>query len=207
MKSGVVMRRAKRGEVGCTSHSGSATSVRIRSAALQLFVQYGFQAVGLRQIAECIGIQAGSLYNHIEGKTELLFQLVYELEHSLVAVLNEAVEAGESPQQRLELYVGAYVRYASLNKDLHTLSSREAGLLEGWLGDRIAELKRNQCSLLCGIVEDGVDRGAFSAGQADLVTLAIMSMTAGLVTRVEGGPELERRVAVAQSLALRMLCR
>lgn len=55
------------------------TSSKIRSAALSLFVQHGYEDVGLRQIAQLIGIQPGSLYNHIEGKEGLLFDLISDI--------------------------------------------------------------------------------------------------------------------------------
>ena len=40
--------------------------------ASQLFKDRGYSAVSMRDIAKELGIKAASLYNHIEGKQELL---------------------------------------------------------------------------------------------------------------------------------------
>ncbi|HVC34357.1 MAG TPA: helix-turn-helix domain-containing protein [Chloroflexota bacterium] len=55
---------------------GEKTAEEIRSAALELFYKRGFQASTLRGIAAKVGIQVGSLYNHIGSKSDLLFEIM-----------------------------------------------------------------------------------------------------------------------------------
>ena len=45
---------------------GENTADGIRQVAMDLFYKQGFQATTLRHIASRVGIQVGSLYNHIE---------------------------------------------------------------------------------------------------------------------------------------------
>ncbi|MFD6064927.1 TetR/AcrR family transcriptional regulator [Rhodococcus wratislaviensis] len=42
-----------------------------REAAARLFYEHGYEATSLRTVASEVGIQVGSLYNHISGKEEL----------------------------------------------------------------------------------------------------------------------------------------
>src|SRR5204863_7239531 len=56
--------------------TGENTAEEIRSVALDLFYKRGFQATTLRDIAAKVGIQVGSLYNHIASKGELLFEIM-----------------------------------------------------------------------------------------------------------------------------------
>jgi len=56
-------------------HAAVSRLEAIRSVALRLFVTEGYRSVSLRQLAEQAGIQAGSLYHHIESKQCLLFDL------------------------------------------------------------------------------------------------------------------------------------
>ena len=44
------------------------TRQRILNAALELFAQYGYEAVSVGQIAEAVGIKAPSLYKHFKSK-------------------------------------------------------------------------------------------------------------------------------------------
>ena len=52
------------------TNSASANPVhsardRLLDAALELFATHGYQAIGLRDLASYLGLQAGSLYHHI----------------------------------------------------------------------------------------------------------------------------------------------
>ena len=47
----------------------------IRDAGLRLIYRHGYEVMSLRQLAREVGIQAGSLYNHISTKQQLLFEL------------------------------------------------------------------------------------------------------------------------------------
>jgi len=63
------------------THSASANPVhsardRLLDAALELFATHGYQAIGLRDLANYLGLHAGSLYHHIENKQALLFELI-----------------------------------------------------------------------------------------------------------------------------------
>ncbi|WP_373237574.1 TetR/AcrR family transcriptional regulator [Cohaesibacter celericrescens] len=50
---------------------GEKTLHAIYDASIELIYQNGYEAVSLRQLAGTVGIQVGSLYNHIASKQEL----------------------------------------------------------------------------------------------------------------------------------------
>src|SRR5215510_14723697 len=58
--------------------SGPKTMEAIRKAGLRLIFEHVYAAMSLRQLAAEVGIQAGSLYNHISTKQELLFDLIQD---------------------------------------------------------------------------------------------------------------------------------
>ena len=49
---------------------------RIMEAAHELFVQHGYRAVSMRQIARELGYSHGSIYYHFQSKAELFYALV-----------------------------------------------------------------------------------------------------------------------------------
>ncbi len=53
------------------SKDGSKKDVITQKAAA-LFMKKGFHSTSMRDIAEAIGVEAPSLYNHIESKSEIL---------------------------------------------------------------------------------------------------------------------------------------
>lgn len=84
---------------------------QLRIVALQLFVEHGFQSVGLRQLATALGMQAGSLYNHMESKQTLLFELIEEHETDLLNLLVAEDPCDADGLTRLRTYVDLHIRY------------------------------------------------------------------------------------------------
>ena len=70
---------------------GPKTMEAIRRAGLRLIFEHGYEAMSLRQLAAEVGIQAGSLYNHISTKQELLFDLVQDHINELLRQLDRAL--------------------------------------------------------------------------------------------------------------------
>lgn len=56
-------------------------SLHIRKAAVRLFKTRGFAATTMRDLAEEVGIEAASLYNHIQSKQGLLDEICFEMSH------------------------------------------------------------------------------------------------------------------------------
>jgi AcrR family transcriptional regulator len=55
-----------------------STRERLLYTALDLFSTHGYQSTSLRDLATQLGVQPGSIYNHIENKQSLLFELMEE---------------------------------------------------------------------------------------------------------------------------------
>lgn len=64
------------------------TGQRLREAALDSFARQGYEATTLSQLADAVGIQKPSLYNHIESKKALFISLVEEVESTFFAELD-----------------------------------------------------------------------------------------------------------------------
>ena len=49
---------------------------RIMEAALKLFAAKGFEATGIREIAESVNLSSAALYHYIGTKDDLLFKIM-----------------------------------------------------------------------------------------------------------------------------------
>ena len=76
---------------------GPKTLEAIRKAGLRLIFEQGYSAMSLRDLAAEVGIQVGSLYNHISTKQELLFELVQDHVNELLRQLDLALEGKQRP--------------------------------------------------------------------------------------------------------------
>ena len=56
----------------------------IMIAATELFAQHGYHAVGMRAIADAVGIRGSSLYHHFPSKTELLYAIAHDYNRAFI---------------------------------------------------------------------------------------------------------------------------
>lgn len=104
-----------------------------RNQALRLFAERGFSRVSMRELADYLGIRPGSIYNHIESKEALLFELIEELYEELLHAARQVSRQAVTPLERLHGLVEAHLRlHASMSAhfrlaeyDGHCLSSEQ----------------------------------------------------------------------------------
>jgi len=57
----------------------------IQEAAL-IFKQKGYSATSMRELAEKVGMEAASLYNHIRSKDEILEEICFKVANQYVSI-------------------------------------------------------------------------------------------------------------------------
>ena len=76
----------------------------------QMFSESGFNATGMRRIAQAVGINPASLYNHFSSKNEILYTLLKEAMDNLLFSCRSAVEhSPQRPTDRLKIFVKDYI--------------------------------------------------------------------------------------------------
>src|ERR1700760_2275179 len=96
--------------------SGRKTVAAIRRSGLRLIYKHGYAAMSLRQLASEVGILQGSLYNHLQTKQDLLFELITLHMDHLLAGINATLATGGSPMQQLAAFVEFHVDYHMTRK-------------------------------------------------------------------------------------------
>jgi AcrR family transcriptional regulator len=104
-----------------------------RHKAVELFARHGFSRVSMRDLATGLGITAGSLYNHIDNKEALLFELIEELYEALLDGARLVTRRKSAPTARLHGLLEAHLRlhermaahFRLAEYDLHCLSCEQ----------------------------------------------------------------------------------
>ncbi|MDO5511735.1 TetR/AcrR family transcriptional regulator [Corynebacterium sp.] len=91
--------------------SGQHTSSRIRQAATDLFFEKGYAGTSLREVAAGVGLQIGSLYNHIDSKEDLLQQVMGGAIDDLVAEQEEAMRVEGDAVEKLRAAIDCHIRF------------------------------------------------------------------------------------------------
>jgi AcrR family transcriptional regulator len=81
-----------------TQTKGETTRLAIEDAAVELFMEHGYHATSMRQIAEHAGLALGGIYNHFSSKEELFEAIIIDknpYKQVLPAILQAEGESAE----------------------------------------------------------------------------------------------------------------
>jgi len=176
---------------------GPTTLEAIRKAGVRLIFERGYEAMSLRQLAAEVGIQAGSLYNHISTKQDLLFDLVQEHINDLLRELDLALEGKTDPVEQLRAFVAFHVSYHMTRKREVFIANSELRSLDAKNYDVVVALRGAYEQRLAQILTEGVSDGVFEVGDIQVATFAIIALLTGLCTWYRPGGRLTRDDIIA----------
>jgi len=183
---------------------GARTAEAIRAAGLRLIFEHGYEGMSLRDLAQVVGIQPGSLYNHIATKQALLFELLAEHMRTLTGALDEALAGVEGPLARLDAFIDFHLRYHLTRKMEVFVNNSELRSLEPENRAVITELRRDYENRLAIILADGAESGVFAIPDVPVATFAMLSLLTGVVSwyRPYGRLNEDQVVAIHRQLVL-----
>ncbi|MGV9775454.1 TetR/AcrR family transcriptional regulator [Streptosporangium sp. NPDC003464] len=79
------------------------TRTRIQETALKLFVEQGYEATSLREIAEALGVTKAALYYHFKSKDEIVTSLAENRLHAVEELAAWAASQPRTDETRREL--------------------------------------------------------------------------------------------------------
>ena len=176
---------------------GPKTLEAIRKAGLRLIFEHGYEAMSLRQLAAEVGIQPGSLYNHISTKQELLFDLVQEHIKELLRQLDLALQGKDQPADKLRAFVAFHVTYHMTRKREVFIANSELRSLEPRHYEAVVALRSAYEQRLSDILAHGVAEGVFEVVDIQVATFAILALLTGLCTWYRPGGRLTKEAIVA----------
>ncbi|TKV78918.1 TetR/AcrR family transcriptional regulator [Bradyrhizobium elkanii] len=176
---------------------GPTTLEAIRKAGVRLIFEHGYEAMSLRQLAAEVGIQAGSLYNHISTKQDLLFDLVQDHINDLLRELDLALEGKADPVEKLRAFVAFHVTYHMTRKREVFIANSELRSLDAKNYDAVVALRGAYEQRLAQILTDGVADGVFEVVDIQVATFAILALLTGLCTWYRPGGRLTRDAIIA----------
>lgn len=188
---------------------GPKTMEAIRKAGLKLIYEHGFEAMSLRQLASEVGIQVGSLYNHITTKQDLLYDLIKVHMEELFRQFDAAMAAvqGQGPEARLKAFIAFHVTYHILRKREVFIGASELRSLAPDHYEEIVALRRQYERHLIAILRQGEGMGLFHFADASVAAYGILAMLTGVCTwfRPHGRLSKEQVVATYSDLVLQGL--
>jgi|TARA_R100000322_G_scaffold157868_2_gene117980 AcrR family transcriptional regulator len=176
--------------------SGKKTLAAIREAGLDLVHEHGFEAMSLRQLAARVGLQPGSLYNHIETKQDLLFDLIHNHMVTLLASIDAELEGIDDPLERLKAFIAFHLTYHIERKREVFIGSSELRSLEPKNHRKIVALRKSYEERLYEILEQGCAQRLFKIEDIRVSTYAILAMLTGICTWYDAKGRVDRKTLI-----------
>jgi AcrR family transcriptional regulator len=185
---------------------GSRTEEAIRAAAVDLIAAHGFEAMTMRQLADRVGVQPGSLYRYFPSKGQLLLELLVEHLEFLVSRWHSHQPDDSDPGVRLRAFVDFHVRSHTLRRREAFVANMELRSLAPADYRRVVALRRNYENLLTAILQDGVDAGCFRLPDARVATFAVLAMLTGVGSWYRDSGRLGKRELIEIYTQMVMQC-
>ncbi|TWC40143.1 TetR family transcriptional regulator [Pseudomonas sp. SJZ079] len=183
--------------------------LQVRNIALTLFAEQGYQSVSLRKLASALGIQAGSLYNHIASKQDLLFELIDEHETDLLDAIEASVRSNMKPAEQLLAYIRTHIDFNVKHAHRRSITQLEFRNLSPEQQGETLAIRNMQADILSNIIQQGIQQNAFNPIRfkaSETLLLAMLNEAAFLVS-TDGNTVLDDIIVSLQTIITSLLVR
>ena len=148
--------------------------------ASRLFREKGFGAASMRDLAEHVGVEAASLYNHIQSKSEILQTICFKVANEFMTNLEVVEASNQSTLKKMETIIRLHIRMMLDQYEYVYISDHEwRHLPEPYLSNFLNQ-RRSYRKRLADIIEDGTAKGEMKAIDPYTAVLVILSAISGI---------------------------
>ena len=162
------------------SKKNSTKKEVIIEKASKLFREKGFGAASMRDLAEHVGVEAASLYNHIQSKSEILQAICFKVANEFIAHL-DAVSGSQDPiLVKMERIIRFHIRMMLDQYEYVYISDHEwRHLPEPYLSNFLNQ-RRSYRKNLAELIEQGIGKGEIKPIEPYVAVLTILSAISGI---------------------------
>jgi len=152
----------------------------ILEKAAHLFRKNGFNATSMRDLAENVGVEAASLYNHINSKAELLQEICFKIANKFTEHMDEVVASEQAAIVKIEAILRFHIRQMIDNYEEVYVSDREwKHLTEPYLPN-MQEQRRAYRQRMASIIQKGIESKEIKQIDAPTAVLIMLHAISGI---------------------------
>ncbi|MDE3125280.1 MAG: TetR family transcriptional regulator [Bacteroidota bacterium] len=162
-----------------TDTNNSRKEVIVAKAAT-LFKEKGYKAASMRELADIVGVEAASLYNHIKSKSELLHEICFSVANRYGQFM-EMVEAEScSSIEKIEKILRFHINGMIDHFDEVYVSDREWKYLEDPYLSNFQNQRRTYRKRFAAIIEKGIQQKEIKPIDATTAVLIMLHAISGI---------------------------
>jgi AcrR family transcriptional regulator len=161
------------------NRNGTRKDVIITKAA-KLFREKGFSATSMRDLAEHVGVEAASLYNHISSKAELLQEICFKVANNFLTHIEEVDAGPKGSIQKIEAILRFHIKQMIDNYEEVYVSDREwKHLTDPYLSNMQGQ-RRAYRQRMASIIEEGIRTEEIKSIDAPTAVLIMLHAVSGI---------------------------
>jgi AcrR family transcriptional regulator len=166
-----------------TSSTDTPRRLQIEEAASALFRERGYSATSVRDIAQALNLQGGSLYAHVASKEDVLWSIVIRAAERFNAGVGDlATDETRTPADRLRAMINAHVAVVTgIQKDA-AVFLHEWRFLSAERRAQISARRDAHEAFFRQVIASGIDAGEFRDVDPRVTAMAILSALNGIPT-------------------------
>jgi AcrR family transcriptional regulator len=152
----------------------------ILQKAAAMFREKGFAATSMRDLAETVGIEAASLYNHIRSKNEILEAICFDVANRFNQNIDSLETESHNSIPRVEKLLRFHIGQMIENYEEVYVSDREWKHLEEPYLSNFQSQRRSYRKKFASIIQNGITKGEIRNIDAPTAVLIILHAVSGI---------------------------
>ena len=162
------------------NRNGTRKDVIIAKAA-KLFREKGFSATSMRDLAEHVGVEAASLYNHISSKAEILQEICFKTANNFMSHIEEVdATPNKTAIEKIQAILRFHIRQMLDNYEEVYVSDREWKHLTDPYLSNMQTQRRAYRQRIASVIEDGIRKGEIKPIDAPTAVLIMLHAVSGI---------------------------
>lgn len=162
------------------NRNGTRKDVIITKAA-KLFREKGFSATSMRDLAEHVGVEAASLYNHISSKAEILQEICFKTANNFMSHIEEVdATPNKTAIEKIQAILRFHIKQMVDNYEEVYVSDREWKHLTDPYLSNMQSQRRAYRQRIGLIIEEGIRKGEIKPIDAPTAVLIMLHAVSGI---------------------------
>ncbi|MBC7902233.1 MAG: TetR/AcrR family transcriptional regulator [Gemmatimonadaceae bacterium] len=152
----------------------------IIETAARLFRERGFSASSMRDLAEQVGVEAASLYNHISSKEEMLQEICFAVANRFMSHIEKVELSNSTAIKKIEAILRFHIQQMINHYEEVYVSDREWKHLTDPYLSNIQNQRRSYRQRIASIIEEGIRKEEIKNIDAPTAVLIMLHAVSGI---------------------------
>jgi AcrR family transcriptional regulator len=148
---------------------------QITKVAMNKFREKGYRAVSMRELANHVGIEAASFYNHFDSKESILKEICFRIANDFFTGVEKALKEEKRLDKMLEHAIRSHISVITSNLDASAVFFHDWRYLSEPYLSEFKEMRKQYENIFRKIIREGMTRKIFGKQDETFIMLMIFS--------------------------------